>query len=141
MNEPKTRIQFCDKESTSLSARKDRNMGRIHTVYQGTKNNRVVYIGTTIQKPSDRFRWHKANGKDLDFKVLFQFETAEEMINKEFELIQKHNPALNKIKHRKQNLNAVLSKDSLEARKGNPEWCQCCLKRRVNKGYTRCMWC
>ena len=101
----------------------------------------VVYIGTTIQKPKDRFRWHKHNGKDLNFSVLYEFDNEHDMLDKEYELIKLHNPALNKIKHRKQNLNKKLTQVELDARKGDPCWCQDCLKRRVNNGYTHCMWC
>ena len=35
------------------------------TVYKGLLNNKIVYIGTTIQKPEDRFRWHRNNGKQI----------------------------------------------------------------------------
>lgn len=116
-------------------------MNRVYTVYQGRKGGNTVYIGTTIQNPKDRFRWHKHNGKNLNFKVLFQFDNEDEMLDKEFELIKKYKPKLNKIKHRKQNLNAVLSNDVINSRKGSAEWCQSCFKRRVNKGYRVCMWC
>jgi hypothetical protein len=116
-------------------------MNRTYTVYSGSRNGQVFYIGTTIQEPSARFRWHKANGKKLDFKVLFQFDNQQDMLDKEYELIQKHKPRLNKITHRRQNLNAVLSQDVLDSRKGDSEWCQSCLKRRVNKGYKHCYWC
>ena len=116
-------------------------MGRTYTVYKGEKNGKLVYIGTTIQKPSDRFRWHKANGKDLKFTVIKQFGNAEQMLDEEYRLIKLHKPGLNKIKHRKQNLNAKLSASDLELRKGSSEWCQCCLKRRVNPGYSVCFRC
>lgn len=115
---------------------------RIYTVYKGLdKNGKLVYIGTTVQNPEDRFRWHKSNGKDLQFKVIKQFDNSKEMLNLEFELIKKYNPELNTIKHRKQNLNVRLTAQELESRKGNKEWCQVCLKRRVNSGYTTCYYC
>lgn len=114
---------------------------RTYTVYKGEKSGKIVYIGTTIQKPEDRFRWHKHNGKPFNFTVLGQFDNQEDMLNFEFELIKKHKPKHNKIKHRKQNLNAKLTPEMLEARKGDSNWCQCCLKRRVNKGYKNCYWC
>lgn len=114
---------------------------RTYTVYKGERGGKIVYIGTTIQKPKDRFRWHRHNGKDLNFTVLEQFKTSEEMIDTEFALIKQHNPKLNKIKHRKQNLNVALSEDAINSRIGDDEWCQCCLKRRVNKGYKKCLWC
>lgn len=116
-------------------------MNRKYTVYEGRKNGRIAYIGTTIQVPSERFRWHKYNGKPLDFKVLFQFDNKEDMLEKEFELIKKHNPSMNKIKDRRQNLNKKLTYEDLQKRVGDPQWCQSCLRRRVNKGYTKCMWC
>lgn len=116
-------------------------MLRTYTVYKGELDGELVYIGTTIQKPADRFRWHKANGKDLEFTVLSQFESADKMLEEEFRLINLHKPKMNKIKHRRQNLNVKLTAADLEQRKGNAEWCQCCLRRRVNKGYSSCMRC
>jgi len=116
-------------------------MNKVHTVYKGELNGKIVYIGTTIQVPSERFRWHKHNGKSFSFSVIDQFDNAEDMLNLEFELIKKYNPRFNKIKHRKQNLNAPLTDEILESRINNKEWCQCCLKRRVNRGYKYCYYC
>lgn len=116
-------------------------MVRTYTVYKGELGGKLVYIGTTIQKPADRFRWHKANGKDLKFTVLKQFESADEMLDEEFRLINLYKPKMNKIKHRKQNFNVKLTAADLDRRKGNAEWCQVCLRRRVNKGYSSCMRC
>jgi hypothetical protein len=116
-------------------------MSRIYTVYKGEKNGVIVYIGTTIQKPEDRFRWHKSNGKPLQFTVLHQFDNSEDMLSEELRLIKQHRPRLNKITHRRQNLNVALTQCELDLRKGSTEWCQSCLKRRVNKGYARCMRC
>lgn len=116
-------------------------MNRIFSVYKGMINNQIVYIGTTIQVPEERFRWHKYNGKDFAFEVIKQFDNETDMLNLEFELIKKHNPRYNKIKHRKQNLNVVLTSEILESRKGDVIWCQCCLKRHVNKGYKYCYFC
>lgn len=114
-------------------------MGRVYSVYEGRDDkDELVYIGTTVQKPSARFRWHKANGKPLRFKVLHQFDNPDKMLDKEFELIQKHKPRLNKIVNRKQNLNIKLSQQELDKRKGNKSWCQGCLKRRVRVNYKRC---
>lgn len=111
-------------------------------VYIGKDNkNNIVYVGTTIQKPEDRFRWHKANGKRLNFEVFKQCISQEEMLNTEYELIQKYHPKLNKITNRKQNFNKKLTKEELNKRKGNEHWCQKCLRRRVNKGYKYCFWC
>lgn len=112
-----------------------------YTVYSGWKDGKLQYIGTTIQKPSDRFRWHKHNGKDLKFIIEKQFNNEDEMLDYEFELIKKHRPPMNNITHRKQNLNKRLTPDAVEARRGNAEWCQSCLKRRVNKGYSKCYRC
>lgn len=114
---------------------------RTHTVYKGEKNGKLIYIGTTIQVPTERFRWHKYNGKDLDFTVLSTHTTPEAMLDEEWRLIQLHKPKMNKITKRKQNFNGKLSQEELDARKGITEWCQCCLRRRVNKGYTKCMYC
>lgn len=110
-------------------------------VYSGKLNNVLVYIGTTTQIPSDRFRWHKANGKDLEFEVLHVCKDENEMLDKEFELIKKLKPKMNKIMHRKQNLNVKLTPDILNLRKGDKQWCQSCLKRRVNIGYSKCYYC
>lgn len=113
----------------------------IYTVYKGEKDGKIVYIGTTVQNPKDRFRWHKYNGKDLDFTVVCQFPTQEEMLEEEFRLIKLYNPIMNKIRHRKQNLNVKLSTEELNSRVGKKEWCQKCLKRRVNSGYKFCLRC
>lgn len=32
---------------------------RVHSVYKGELSGQIVYIGTTIQVPEDRFRWHR----------------------------------------------------------------------------------
>ena len=102
----------------------------------------MVYVGTTIQKPEDRFRWHKANGKkNLTFFVVHEFDNPDDMLKTEFELIQKFRPAMNKITKRPQNFNAPLSTEELESRKGNSKWCQSCLTRRVNEGYMQCYFC
>jgi len=111
------------------------------TVYKGELNGKIVYIGTTIQDPQNRFRWHKSNGKDFKFTVLKQFNTKEEMLEEEFRLIKLHKPKYNKIKNRKQNLNVKLTETELNARKNNPSWCQSCLRRHVNTGYTICFFC
>ena len=116
-------------------------MSRIYSVYKGERDGRLVYIGTTVQEPSARFRWHKANGKDLKFTVLMQFDNADAMLDKEFELITLYKPVLNKITKRKQNFNGKLCVEELRKRKGAAEWCQSCLKRRVNAGYKKCAYC
>ena len=102
---------------------------------------RIVYVGTTIQYPLSRWYYHKIHGKDLVFKEYCRFTNEQDMLDKEFELIQKYRPSCNKIKSRKQNYNVELSADELEKRKGNPEWCQCCLRRHVSAGYKYCYYC
>lgn len=114
-------------------------MGRTYTVYKGEVGGKLVYIGTTIQQPSARFRWHKANGKSFKFMVLSQHDTADEMLAEELRLIKLHKPKHNK--RLKQNLNVKLTPEILEGRKGSAEWCQSCLRRRVNKGYLNCYYC
>lgn len=112
-------------------------------VYQGLakRGRKLLYIGTTVQVPKDRFRWHKYNGKDLRFEVIAICNDSDSMINLEFELIQKHKPPLNKIVKRKQNLNRKLTEEQLQARVGDKDWCQSCLRRRVSKGHSHCLWC
>lgn len=114
---------------------------KTYTVYKGEKNGILVYIGTTIQVPKERFRWHKYNGKDFVFTVLHTFDNAEEMLAKEFELIKKYDPKFNKIKKRAQNLNVKLTPEQLSARVDLEGWCQSCLKRRTNPGYKKCAYC
>ena len=110
-------------------------------VYQGLVNGDLVYIGTTTQKPADRFRWHKANKKPFDFEIVAICGNAEEMLDLEWELIRTHKPKHNKITGRRQNLNIKLSEEELAARVGDKTWCQSCLRRRVNKGYDKCSRC
>lgn len=112
---------------------------RTYTVYKGEVGGKVVYIGTTIQEPAARFRWHKANGKPFTFTVLQQYDNAEAMLAEELRLILLHKPKHNK--RLKQNLNVALTQAQLDARKGDASWCQSCLRRRVNKGYRCCMRC
>src|SRR5574343_537991 len=116
-------------------------VGRVFTVYKGELGGKIVYIGTTIQIPEDRFRWHKYNGKDFRFTVLHQFDNEKEMLDKEYELIKLYNPRYNKIKHRKQNLNVKLTQEELNKRIGDKNWCQKFLKRQVNSGYKYCYYC
>ena len=54
----------------------DRNEKRYH--------NKLRYIGTTIQIPADRFRWHKANGKDFLFEIIKICKDENEMLDTEF---------------------------------------------------------
>jgi len=112
-----------------------------YIVYFGYKGDKVVYVGTTIQPPHSRWYYHSIHGKDFRFEEKFRYDNERDMLNKEFELIKQLHPKYNKITNRIQNLNVELTAEELEARKGNPEWCQCCLKRRVNKGYKYCYFC
>ena len=111
------------------------------TVYKGLLDNKVVYIGTTIQKPEDRFRWHRSNGKRFQFEIIQQFENEKDMLDLEFKLIKKLHPKYNKITHRRQNLNKKLTAEELQLRIGDSSWCQKCLKRHVNPGYKFCKYC
>jgi len=52
-------FELSKANSVSLSSK------RKYTVYKGLLNGQLVYIGTTIQKPEDRFRWHRNNGKNF----------------------------------------------------------------------------
>jgi len=114
---------------------------REHVVYKGEQDGEIVYIGTTIQQPEARFRWHKANGKPFNFTVVARFDNAQQMLAHEHFLIQKHKPKFNKITHRQQNLNRKLSPEQIDERVGLAGWCQTCLRRRVNPGYSACRFC
>lgn len=102
---------------------------------------KIIYVGTTIQYPLSRWFYHKQHGKNLVFKEYCRFDNENDMLDMEYELIQKYHPSCNKITKRRQNYNVVLTPEILESRKGNPEWCQCCLRRHVNKGYKYCYYC
>lgn len=111
-------------------------------VYKGLSNKgKLLYIGTTIQVPCDRFRWHKANGKNFIFEIIKICKDENEMLDTEFELIKKFKPLQNKIIKRKQNFNKKLTDEEKYSRVGDKEWCQCCLMRRVNRGYKHCYYC
>lgn len=114
-------------------------MGRVYSVYKGEVNGEIVYIGTTIQEPRARFRWHKSNGKPFSFTVLSQHPSAESMLDEELRLIKKHKPRHNK--RIKQNFNVKLTREQLDLRVGDKVWCQSCLKRRVRDGYKACYFC
>lgn len=112
-----------------------------HWVYYGMGlAGKVDYVGTTTQKPSDRFRWHRNNGKDLKFMAIKNFENAEEMLDYEQNCILRLKPALNK-KEKRHNDNRKLSEKTLKSREDNDAWCQGCFRRRVSGGYRKCMWC
>lgn len=117
-----------------------------YVVYYGYSRNdkerrKVVYVGTTIQHPMSRWYYHSIHGKNLDFVVAFRFDNEKDMLQKEYEEIVRLKPSKNKIKNRPQNFNVELTKDILESRKGNPLWCQCCLRRHVTMGYKFCYFC
>ena len=112
-----------------------------YVVYMGKNNGTIRYIGTTIQFPLSRFYYHKQHGKDLDFEIVARFRNEKKMLDKEFELIQKYNPSMNKITKRRQNYNVVLTASELECRKWDSTWCQCCLRRHVSPGYKYCYYC
>jgi hypothetical protein len=104
--------------------------------------SKIIYVGTTIQFPLSRWYYHKTHGKNLVFKEYKRFDNEKDMLELEYELIKKYRPSCNKITDRPQNFNVALDEETLESRKGNPEWCQCCLKRRVSdKRYKTCYWC
>ena len=115
-----------------------------YVVYIGKsrkKKNNICYVGTTIQYPLSRWFYHKTHNHNFIFEIVFRFDNEKDMLDKEFELIKKYHPSANKITNRPQNYNVELTEEELEKRKGDLEWCQCCLKRRVNKGYKYCYWC
>ena len=114
----------------------DKATTRVYSVYKGMNktSGKIIYIGTTVQLPRNRFRWHKSNGKDLNFKVIHEFNNSEDMLNKEFELIKALKPKLNKITSRPQNLNVKLTKLELDKRLDDKEWCQSCFRRRAKNG-------
>lgn len=122
-------------------AREDEYKPHSYVVYVGraTPGGDIVYVGSTSQKPEDRFRWHRANEKDLHFTVVAAFDNADDMVLEEQRLIDINKPVLNK--RQKAIHNAPLTQDKLESRKGDKGWCQGCLRRRVNRGYKFCMWC
>lgn len=123
-------------EVKDYTRRKDK-----YVVYFGYANGKVVYVGTTIQHPYSRWYYHSMHGKPFEFKEEFRFDNEQDMLNKEYEMIQKYHPRFNKIINRKQNLNVELTQEELDNRKGDPQWCPCCLKRHVRPGYKYCYFC
>ena len=121
--------------------RKDKYLVYVGYSKKDKEKKNIIYVGTTIQYPLSRWYYHKTHGKDLVFVEYKRFGNEKDMLDLEFELIQKHHPSCNTITSRRQNYNVALTAEELESRKGNPEWCQCCYRRRVNKGYTYCMYC
>lgn len=121
--------------------RKDKYLVYVGYSRKDKEKKHIVYVGTTIQYPLSRWYYHKTHGKNLVFEEYKRFDNEDDMLDLEFELIKKYHPSCNNITHRRQNFNAPLSAEEIGSRIGNPEWCQCCLKRRVNKGYKYCYFC
>ncbi len=138
--EPLNFHEFMD-ELKAYKKREDKFLVYVGYSKKDKNQERIVYVGTTIQYPLSRWYYHKIHGKDLVFKEYCRFTNEQDMLDKEFELIQKYRPSCNKIKSRKQNYNVELSAEELENRRGNPEWCQCCLRRHVSPGYKYCYYC
>lgn len=109
------------------------------TVYKGINGDEIVHIGITTQEPNVRFRTHEKRKLIERFEVIAEFDDVNDALDLERELILKHTPKYSK--RIKQNDNRRKSPEEIAARKGDPEWCQSCLKRRVNAGYTYCYYC
>lgn len=138
-----TRLSFDDffDEVTKYKDRADKYLVYIGYSRKDKNREKVIYVGTTIQYPLSRWYYHKTHKKDLVFEEYCRFDNEKDMLDKEYELIQKFKPSCNKITDRKQNYNVELTQEVLDSRKGDPEWCQCCLRRHVNKGYRVCFYC
>lgn len=108
-------------------------------VYQGLKNNEIVHIGITSQEPQTRFRTHEKRHLIDRFEVIASFDEVGKALTLEKELILKYKPKYST--RVKQNDNRRKSLDEIQSRVYNPEWCQKCLKRRVNNGYNICYRC
>lgn len=139
-NSPMSKEDFA-KSVVDYKERADKYLVYLGYSKKDKEHKKIIYVGTTIQHPMSRWYYHSIHGKDLDFVEYKRFDNENDMLDLEFELIKKHKPSLNKITKRKQNFNVELTEDVLEQRKGDEQWCQCCLKRRVNKGYRYCYWC
>jgi hypothetical protein len=137
---PKSVEEFLN-EIVEYKDRKDKYIVYFGYSKKDKDHKTPIYVGTTIQHPMSRWYYHSTHGKDLDFVEMFRFNNSEEMLEKEYELIKKYHPSCNKITKRKQNLNVELTPEVIESRKGSDEWCQCCYRRRVNKGYRYCYYC
>lgn len=115
-----------------------------YVVYVGKDKKGVIrYVGTTIQYPLSRWFYHHQHGNKLDFEVVCRYSNEKQMLEKEYDLIQKYksNGLRNKITSREQNYNVELTQQELNSRKGDPQWCQCCLRRHVSPGYRYCYYC
>lgn len=109
------------------------------TVYKGITKGEIVHIGITTQDPKVRFRTHEKRKLIESFEVIAEFEDVADALSLERELIEEYNPKYSK--RLKQNDNRKLAAAQVKDRVGNKEWCQKCLKRRVNKGYKICFYC
>ena len=138
--EPMNWTQFFD-EIKRYKDRRDKFVVYFGYSRKDKTHKNVIYIGTTIQMPISRWYYHSIHGKNLDFVEMFRFDNEKDMLDKEYEMIKKYRPCMNRITNRKQNLNLELSIETLNERKGDHQWCQCCLRRRVNIGYKYCYYC
>lgn len=109
------------------------------TVYKGITNGEIVHIGITTQDPKVRFRTHEKRKLIERFEVIEKFEDVADALLLERKLIEEYNPKYSK--RLKQNDNRKLAASTVNERVGEKEWCQKCLKRRVNRGYKICFYC
>lgn len=109
------------------------------TVYKGISNGEIVHIGITTQDPKVHFRTHEKRKLIERFEVIGEFEDVADALLLERKLIEEYNPKYSK--RLKQNDNRKLAAAQVKGRIGDNEWCQKCLKRRVNKGYKTCFYC
>lgn len=115
-----------------------------YSVYIGRDHAKnVAYVGITMQKPERRFSWHRSNGKLLAFEVVASGLSLEAAAKQELVLIEAYGPAMNKRgnPYGMKLPASLLSKEEKERRRSDPRWCSCCLRRRVNKGYSVCLRC
>ena len=85
---PMSRDEF-DNAVKKYKDRKDK-----YIVYYGYSrkdkaHEKVIYVGTTIQHPISRWYYHSIHGKDLDFVEAFRYDNENDMLDKEYEMIQK----------------------------------------------------
>lgn len=66
------------------------------TVYKGLQNGEIVHIGITTQVPSTRFRTHKKRHLIEKFEVIAEFDSTDEALQLEKELILKYKPKYSK---------------------------------------------
>ena len=109
------------------------------TVYKGISKGEIVHIGITTQDPKVRFRTHEKRKLIERFEVIEEFEDVADALLFERKLIEEYNPKYSK--RLKQNDNRKLASTVVNGRVESKDWCQKCLKRRVNKGYKICFYC